>query len=50
MSILLLKDTIRNAELFKKSLVVFFNHAEGEIARHYSYIHGMNTEVLENYK
>ncbi len=50
MSILLLKDTIRNADLFKKSLVVFFNHAEGEMARHYSYIHGMNAEVLENYK
>ncbi len=50
MSLLLLKDTIRNAELFSKSLVVFFNHAEGEIARHYSYIHSMNVEVLENYK
>lgn len=50
MSLLLLKDTIRNAELFSKSLVVFFNHAEGEIARHYSYIHSMNAAVLENYK
>ena len=50
MSLLLLKDTIRNAELFSKSLVIFFNHAEGEIARHYSYIHSMNAAVLENYK
>ena len=50
MSLLLLKDTIRNAGLFSKSLVVFFNHAEGEIARHYSYIHSMNAAVLENYK
>ncbi len=49
MSILLLQDTIRNADLFKKSLPIFVNHAEAEIARHYSYIHNMNAEVLMNY-
>lgn len=49
MSILLLQDTIRNADLFKKSLSIFVNHAEAEIARHYSYIHNMNADVLLNY-
>lgn len=49
MSILLLQDTIRNADLFKKSLPIFVNHAEAEIARHYSYIHNMNADVLLNY-
>ena len=50
MSLLVLQDTMRNAELFTKSLVIFVNHAESEVARHQNYIHCMNAEVLENYK
>lgn len=50
MSILILQDTIRNAELFQKSMNVFVNHAESEVARNYNYVHCMNAEVLENYK
>lgn len=47
---LLLSDTIRNKELFGKSLVVFMNHAESEIARHANYINCMNLDVLANYQ
>ena len=50
MSLLVLQDTMRNAELFTKSLVIFVNHAESEVARHQNYIHCMNAEVLKNYK
>lgn len=50
MSLLVLQDTMRNAEMFQKSLAVFMNHAESETARHFNYIHTMNAEVLENYK
>ena len=50
MSLLVLQDTMRNAELFTKSLVIFVNHAESEVARHQNYINCMNAEVLENYK
>ena len=50
MSLLVLQDTMRNAELFNKSLAIFVNHAESEVARHQNYINCMNAEVLENYK
>ncbi|MBO4564394.1 MAG: acyl-CoA dehydrogenase family protein [Bacteroidaceae bacterium] len=50
MSLLVLQDTMRNAELFSKSLTIFVNHAESEVARHQNYINCMNAEVLENYK
>lgn len=46
---LLLLDTVRCEELFGASLVVFFNHAEAEVARHYKYVHGMNADVLASY-
>jgi len=50
MSLLVLQDTMRNAELFSKSLAIFVNHAESEVARHQNYINCMNADVLENYK
>lgn len=50
MSLLVLQDTMRNAELFSKSLAIFVNHAESEVARHQNYINCMNAEMLENYK
>ena len=50
MSLLVLQDTMRNAALFSKSLAIFVNHAESEVARHQNYINCMNAEVLENYK
>ena len=50
MSLLVLQDTMRNADMFAKSLAIFVNHAESEVARHKNYISCMNAEVLENYK
>ena len=49
MSLLVLQDTMRNAEMFQKSLAVFANHAESEIARHSKYIKCMDAATLENY-
>ena len=49
MSQLILADTLRDQELFGKSLVVFINHAESEIARHANYIKRMNADVLTSY-
>ena len=50
MAQLLLGDTQRNADLFQKSLTVFINHAESEIARHYNYVMCITPETLEAYK
>ena len=50
MAQLLLGDTQRNADLFHKSLTVFMNHAESEIARHYNYVMCITPETLEAYK
>ena len=47
---LLLLDTMRDSELFGRSLTVFFNLAESEIARYANYVHNMNQDVLEKYK
>ena len=46
---LLLLDTMRCPEMFRSSLVVFFNHAEAEIARHTKYVHSINADVLASY-
>ena len=47
---LMLADTQRNAQLFAKSLAVFTNHAESEIARHHNYVMQTTPQSLENYK
>ncbi len=47
---LILADAVKAPELFGKSLNVFLNHAESEIARHLNYVQRITVEQLENYK
>jgi alkylation response protein AidB-like acyl-CoA dehydrogenase len=47
---LILADAVKAPELFGKSLNVFMNHAESEIARHLNYVQRITAEQLENYK
>ena len=47
---LILADAVTAPELFGKSLNVFVNHAESEIARHLNYVQRITVEQLENYK
>ena len=47
---LILADAVKAPEMFGKSLNVFVNHAESEIARHLNYVQRITAEQLENYK
>ena len=47
---LILADAVKAPELFGKSLNVFVNHAESEIARHLNYVQRITVDQLENYK
>ena len=47
---LILADAVKAPELFGKSLKVFMNHAESEIARHLNYVQRITVDQLENYK
>ena len=47
---LILADAVKAPEMFGKSLNVFVNHAESEIARHLNYVQRITVEQLENYK
>ena len=49
MSHLLLQDTQRAPELFGKSLTVFINYAESEVAKHSNYINALDAEQLASY-
>src|SRR5574344_1577566 len=46
---LLLQDTQRAPELFSKSLGVFVNYAESEVAKHFNYILKLDVDQLTNY-
>ena len=46
---LLLQDTQRAPELFSKSLVVFMNYAESEVAKHSNYISKLDVAQLDSY-
>jgi len=47
---LLLQDTQKAPELFARSLNVFVNHAESEVAKHVNYIQRMTADQLSNYR
>ena len=50
MCYLLLNDANNNEELFKKSLIVYLNHTESEVNKHYSFIADFAPEELGYYK
>lgn len=49
MSLLLLRDTVEAPKLFEKSLKVYVNLAEAEIAKHAAIVNNTNVEDIENY-
>lgn len=50
MSHLLLQDAQKAPELFDRSLTVFLNHAESEVARHANYINRITADQLAAYR
>ena len=50
MSQLLLRDATKAPELFDKSVKVYLNLAEAEVAKHYNFVMGMKVEGIESYK
>ena len=50
MAQLLLRDATKAPELFEKSMKVYLNMAEAEVAKHYNFIKNLNVEAIESYK
>jgi hypothetical protein len=50
MTQLLLRDATKAPELFNKSLKVYLNLAEAEVAKHYNFVKSLRVESLESYK
>ena len=50
MSQLLLRDATKAPELFEKSMKVYLNMAEAEIAKHYNLVKSLDVAAIENYK
>ena len=49
MSQLLLRDATKSPELFDKSVKVYLNLAEAEVAKHYNFVKSLSVESLESY-
>jgi Acyl-CoA dehydrogenase C terminal. len=50
MSQLLLRDATKAPELFEKSMKVYLNLAEAEVAKHYNFVKNVDVEAIANYK
>ena len=50
MTQLLLRDATKSPELFDKSVKVYLNLAEAEVAKHYNFVKSLSVESLESYK
>ena len=50
MSQLMLRDATKAPELFEKSMKVYLNLAEAEVAKHYNLIKSLDVAAIENYK
>ena len=50
MTQLLLRDATKNAAMFGKSLKVFVNYAEAEVAKHYNFVKSLDASQIANYK
>lgn len=50
MAQLLLRDTCKAPELFEKSLNVYVNYVEAEVAKHAAYIANVTSADIDNYK
>ncbi|WP_041260067.1 Acyl-CoA dehydrogenase C-terminal domain-containing protein [Fibrobacter succinogenes] len=50
MSQRLLRDATKSPELFDKSMKVYLNLAEAEVAKHYNFVKSLSVESMESYK
>ena len=50
MSQLMLRDATKAPELFEKSMKVYLNLAEAEVAKHYNFVKSVDVESLESYR
>ena len=50
MSQLMLRDATKAPELFEKSMKVYLNLAEAEVAKHYNFVKSVDVEAMESYK
>jgi hypothetical protein len=50
MSQLMLRDATKAPELFEKSMKVYLNLAEAEVAKHYNLVKSLDVDSMENYK
>ncbi|MBR2095894.1 MAG: acyl-CoA dehydrogenase family protein, partial [Fibrobacter sp.] len=50
MTQLLLRDATKSPELFDKSMKVYLNLAEAEVAKHYNFVKSVNVEAMESYR
>ena len=50
MSQLLLRDATKAPELFEKSMKVYLNMAEAEVAKHYNLVKSLDVAAIDSYK
>ena len=50
MSQLMLRDATKAPELFEKSMKVYLNLAEAEVAKHYNFVKSVSVEAMESYR
>ena len=50
MTQLLLRDATKAPELFDKSMKVYLNLAEAEVAKHYNFVKNVDVEAMESYR
>ena len=50
MAQLLLRDATKSPELFEKSMKVYLNMAEAEVAKHYNLVKSLDVEAMVSYK
>ena len=50
MTQLLLRDATKSPELFDKSMKVYLNLAEAEVAKHYNFVKSLDVEAMESYR
>ena len=50
MAQLLLRDATKSPELFEKSMKVYLNMAEAEVAKHYNLVKSLDVAAMDSYK
>ncbi|MBO5422253.1 MAG: hypothetical protein J6A06_00470 [Fibrobacteraceae bacterium] len=46
----LYRDATKAPELFNKSMKVYLNLAESEVAKHYNFVKSVDVEAMESYR